>query len=402
LLKKDFALYHPTVTKMLYLNYRSFFSGLFTGFLTGLFGAKKNEADLNPHRFRVLLLLGILYPLMKLFQVFTFFLDDIFFPGYRRQQVEKPIFLIGNFRSGTTLLQRLLARDQANFSGMKTWEIYLAPSISARKLLRGILILDKLIGGPIRNAIARYNTESLDTIKMHKVGLYEPEEDVGLLLYIWSGLFTIFFFPEQRIDCPYVYYDRDLSERVRLRQMKFYKKCVQKHLYMQGRPVFYISKNPSFSPMTGSLKMVFPDARFIYLLRDPREVLASEIGWFSFCWNYFNSTGHKYPYNDFVLDMAYAWYTYSLELLEQLPKEDYRIVRFHRLTSDLHGEVESIYRHFDLHMSQSFRNLLKHETDLARRYSNPDRKRLDQLLHEELGRGEDDILRRFAGINESI
>ena len=38
-------------------------------------------------------------------------LDTILFSGYRRVVIREPLFIIGNFRGGTTLMYRLLAAD---------------------------------------------------------------------------------------------------------------------------------------------------------------------------------------------------------------------------------------------------------------------------------------------------
>ncbi len=73
----------------------------------------------------------------------TLALDHLFFPGHRRQPIDRPIFIIGNPRSGTTFLHRLLlgAGDMAAF---ELWEM-LFPAITARKLLGRIVPrLDKL------------------------------------------------------------------------------------------------------------------------------------------------------------------------------------------------------------------------------------------------------------------
>jgi len=36
------------------------------------------------------------------------FLDEIFYPDYKKQKIEKPVFIIGNPRSGTTFLYDLM------------------------------------------------------------------------------------------------------------------------------------------------------------------------------------------------------------------------------------------------------------------------------------------------------
>src|ERR1700743_1551509 len=92
--------------------------------------------------FRPLGAFGLL-PLRQAISAITLALDYVFSPGHRKQPLDRPIFIIGNPRSGTTFLHRLLlgAGDMAAF---ELWEM-LFPAITARKLLGGIVPrLDKL------------------------------------------------------------------------------------------------------------------------------------------------------------------------------------------------------------------------------------------------------------------
>ena len=73
----------------------------------------------------------------------TLGLDHLVYPRHRKQAIDRPIFIIGNPRSGTTFLHRLLlgAGDMAAF---ELWEM-LFPAITARKLLgRVVPRLDRL------------------------------------------------------------------------------------------------------------------------------------------------------------------------------------------------------------------------------------------------------------------
>ena len=43
-------------------------------------------------------------------------LDHVFFPAFRRQEIRRPVFIIAPPRSGTTFLQKLLARNREVFA----------------------------------------------------------------------------------------------------------------------------------------------------------------------------------------------------------------------------------------------------------------------------------------------
>jgi hypothetical protein len=79
------------------------------------------------------LLSFLIWPIGSLFVWLGLVMDDLLFPGYRKQKVERPLFILGNFRSGSTFLHRLLSRDRHNFTSLTTWDIYLCPSVTSKK-----------------------------------------------------------------------------------------------------------------------------------------------------------------------------------------------------------------------------------------------------------------------------
>ena len=55
-------------------------------------------------------------------------------PGYRKTPVDRPVFIVGNPRSGTTFLHRLLLGSGDDLAAFELWEM-LFPAITARKVL---------------------------------------------------------------------------------------------------------------------------------------------------------------------------------------------------------------------------------------------------------------------------
>jgi hypothetical protein len=66
--------------------------------------------------------------LLSVINMICIFLDPFLFPKLREQEVEAPIFIVGNGRSGTTHIHRILSADGDRFSFFKTWELLL-PSV---------------------------------------------------------------------------------------------------------------------------------------------------------------------------------------------------------------------------------------------------------------------------------
>jgi len=80
-------------------------------------------ARLTRKRLIFLILFYLIWPVGSLIHWCCFLLDDIFFPGHKTQPIDKPLFILGNLRSGSTFLHRLLSRDSDTFTSLTTWDI---------------------------------------------------------------------------------------------------------------------------------------------------------------------------------------------------------------------------------------------------------------------------------------
>jgi hypothetical protein len=350
----------------MFFNYRLFFQQFFRS----LFPGGRSDLRFGPNRMRFFVFFFILFPWLWFFAYFGFLLDRIFFPGFRRQPVRRPVFILGNFRSGSTMLQRLLARDRANFSAIRSWEIYTAPSISQRRMIQGIKTVDRWFGSPLYKRIMAWEERVLRQVKIHRIGVYEPEEDEGLFFYIWYSLFIWFFFPTSVENARFDRFDEVVREPRKRRIMRFYRNCIKRHLYARSRQYgrHYLSKNPSHTGRIDALLKEFPDARIIYLLREPDEMISSSLSWFSFCWNYFTDPADPYAHKELILEMAEHFYSYPLQRLAAAPPENRLVVRYEALTGDVEKTVQEIYRHFGLTMTDEFRRAVSSAARRSRAY----------------------------------
>src|SRR5260370_40485348 len=66
----------------------------------------------------------------------TLGLDHLVYPRHRKQSIDRPIFIIGNPRSGTTFLHWLLL-GAGGMAAFELWEM-LFPAITARQPLRRV------------------------------------------------------------------------------------------------------------------------------------------------------------------------------------------------------------------------------------------------------------------------
>ena len=274
------------------------------------------------------------------------------------------------------------------------WEILFAPSVTQRRVLYG---LARPLRAPLNYLANLMETRWHQQNVMHRVSLHEPEEDEYLLLHIWSALTTGLsagFLEQAR---PYVYFDNQLPRRDRQRIMGFYRRCVQRHLYAHRIPqnVHYLAKNPALSPKLETLHEFFPDARIVYLVRNPLEVVPSFLSMMQFTWRVIGVPTQGPELRDFVLDMTRHWYDYPLQYLDQKPEDSYVIVNYDDLVSDPSITVTEIYQQIGLPVSEKFAQVLHHETEKARAY----RSCHDYSL-EKLGLDRELIVEEFQDIFE--
>ncbi len=332
------------------------------------FKAKGTTAHLTPRRWVTLLTALLVFPIHHSITRICFVLDNVFFPGYRKQKVERPMFIIGNPRSGSTFMQRLVARDENQFTCMQTWEIYFAPTIIQRKVFHFLTKIDNLFGSPLQNMLGRWDERILGKTHIHKMGLWEPEEDEGIFIHIWGSYFGFVAFPIPELLPPYAYFDERLPEDEKARIMGYYRECVKRHLYYHGGDKIFFAKNPYFSGKVASVLEYFPDAEFVYLARNPLDVLPSTMTWWSFLWHVTSNPMQKYPFTDLVADEAKYRYTYTLERLEKLPPSQNLIVKYNDLVATPGRTIRDIYAHFGWKLDAQFARIVEIENERALNY----------------------------------
>ncbi len=348
-----------------------------------LFKSRGTAARLTPRRIRLLLAFYVLFPLLELGNWLGFLLDNIFFREYRTQSIGQPVFIVGTPRSGTTLLQRILAQDKETFACLRTWEIFFAPSITQRKLFERLVMLDRRLGCPLGKRIAAWESRALGRVPMHRLGLQEPEEDDFLMLHIWASSFLILFFPFPEEIESYAHFDERMSPADKARIMAFYTRCIQRHLYMRGRHKHFLSKNPNFSSRVETLYKQFPDAKIIYMARNPLAMLPSVKSWLLYQWDVFNDAPlDDEEFQDYFMEVGRYWYCYPLERLAQMPEDQYAIVKFDTLIRDVEQTVRDLYARLGFSISPEFARVLREETEKAKRYRSSHQYSLEQMGFE--------------------
>ncbi|MBI5823651.1 MAG: sulfotransferase [Chloroflexi bacterium] len=323
-------------------NFRLFWRTFYRSF----FKSKNTTAQLTRKRFLFLALFYLVWPVGTLIHWFFFWLDDILFPAHKNYQIEKPLFILGNLRSGSTFLHRLLSRDAETFTSLTTWDIYLTPSVTQKKITQFFSRLDKkYFNNFLHRALYAIDRRTLGKIKIHPISFFQPEEDENIHLHIWDGYFVSFLFPFMDEMPNYQHFDEALSPKHKKRIMTFYKSMLQRHLYATGKK-YFVAKNPAFSAKIATLAEFFPDARIIYLARNPLDMLPSTISWINYARRQFTEPSDGYHYIEEILDMTQHWYRHPLAYLDAHPSPRHLILNYDDLILRPEAVIRGFYEQF--------------------------------------------------------
>ncbi len=360
-----------------------------------LFRSKDTHGPLKGRR---ILFLAMFIPVWTIGQAIHWllmFLDDLIFPEYRQQTVEKPLFIVGNFRCGSTFVQRLLAKDHTNFAVYRMWEIFLAPAIIERKFFRGLSRLDRLFGGFIGKLARKFDRSTMGNVELHPVSFFSPEEDENVLLHTWTSSYLMFMFPYLEEIPDYFHFDEVLSDQRKHQILFYFERMVKRHLFAHPESRHYLSKSPAFTSKIECLYQQFEGARFLYLVRNPYETLASTTSWLSYAWHVFSPCPSKYVFTERMLPLLHHYYEDALEKLERHDPASYKIVRYEDLVADPEGIIRDIYDYFGYKMDADFEKILIAESEQAKQYQSTHEYDL-----EEMGFDKEQVYREFKPIFE--
>ena len=175
----------------------------------------------------------------------------------------EPLFILGFWRSGTTLLHNLLATDP-RWGFVTTYQaampdVFLAGRRRIRRLLASRLP----------------ETRGIDNIPVDFA--MPQEEEIALMCASACSPYVSLNFPRTAdAALAYLFPWERLAPRARQRWQNEYRRLLRAaSLNMDGRPL--LLKSPSNTARISDLLELFPAARFVYIQRNPYDTLRSYI-----------------------------------------------------------------------------------------------------------------------------
>jgi len=349
---------------------------------------------------RVLFTLFFLFLYLIHLTLLLFFrvLDEIFYPAYKEVCVKDPVFIIANPRSGTTYLHRLLCLDEGRFTFMK-FAHTLYPAVSFVRFAAFISRVDYRLGQPLRKAINALDKKLYGGWEdIHAMGFNKAEEDEAPFagMGFSPGLFILFPFGHL---LPTVSFLDDEEPEVRKQVMDMYVSSVQRFVYATGNKRIYLSKNVMSSGRLKTLLARFPDARVIYLIRNPSEALPSLASMFTVMYP-LHSPGlsQNHPAYRYWIELGSRFYDAFLELENTLPKKQLMGLRYDELLRNPEETVLKIYDFFGWEVNDDLAARLKVENVKSRNYRSAHHYTLNNYGYsqQEISRRNQAIIQRFG------
>ncbi len=258
----------------------------------------------------------------------------------RHRKVPAPVFVLGVHRSGTTHLQNLLAQDP-QFVTPRAYHVLNPVGF----LITGWFMLPLIMATvPWRRPMDRV-----------RFSLWTPNEEEFAVANA-TGLS-----PDWSTRLPRLmdHYDRfhdpdSCTERERQKFEKTYLTFLRKLTLFNGkRPML---KNPYNTGRMALLRRLFPDAKFIHILRDPVDVYRSNRKMIRDAYILFQMQDP--PTDDAYLQRFLTNYRGMEERYardaESMREEDLAEVRFEELEQDAKGVIQRVYEQLNLEFSPAY------------------------------------------------
>jgi hypothetical protein len=295
-------------------------------------------------------------------------LDEWLYPGYRDQKVERPVFVFANPRSGTTLAHRLISLDDEVFTTVKLYQT-IFPSVTATRTFKRLVELSETgVGSILRRAYDFFNAPLENRWDgVHHISLDQAEEDVCTLLWSLSSPASGLLFPFMDDMPSQTWIDRRNPEE-RDAFLDSYENTIKRHVYEAGGKRF-LNKNVFFSTRVRSVHQRFPDAAFVYLVRDPHECLPSFLNMFYRAWKAHSPNIRPDGEEIQALKrLGYDYYRYALECRREIPEGQFITIRYEDLVENPKRTILGLYGRLGMPVSDAFEAKLDEAMAAQREY----------------------------------
>lgn len=240
-----------------------------------------------------------------------------------------PLFILGHWRSGTTLLHNMLTKDPSA-GYITTYQSLFPTNLASKWLFRTFM---------------RINMPDKRPSDGVELNIDFPQEDEFAFSNLqWNAYYNFFYFPTQyKTFYEKAVHHKNLTEKEIRQWYHFYDTLLKKALIDTGGERLII-KNPVNTARIDKILKLYPDAKFLYIYRNPITVFFSTQRFFQ----QLNPTLWLHEVdNRYIDNMIFDIYNRLMDnYLEQkllIPAENLLELRFEEFETDPVKEIEKIY-----------------------------------------------------------
>ncbi len=295
-------------------------------------------------------------------------LDYVLAPGFQNVPLDRPVFILGNPRSGTTFLHRFLLNTD-ELCAFELWEMLL-PAITGRRAVGRVI--DRF--APL--SPARYHSSDAHETSLRDV---ETDDAMAFFHFVDGGFLWAYFWAWEddwgSDSARQLFELDDLPRAQKERLFGYLEGCWRRNLYAKDKGRILV-KSSMLGAGAATLLQRYPDAKIIYLVRDPVSTIPSGMSLLTSVldqsYNIFETTRPepRARYLNNLYQASLHMYRTLLRVKREsiIPAENLRIVTYPQLMRELEPTIEELVEFLELTPAPGFWEEVRRQGEKQRAY----------------------------------
>lgn len=274
--------------------------------------------------------------------------DEKFGHKIEGMHIKEPIFILGHWRSGTTLLHNALCKDK-QFGYSNKFQISHPHSFLTR---------EEAVYKALKNRPAE--KRHMDNVEIDVTSPDEDETAISMMSQRSPIIGWAFTKNQRRYAKYHTFSDVDYADfkRWRTAMITYYKKLTLRY----DRPL--VLKSPVH---LGRMKLFydqFPDAKFIHIYRDPYRVYQSTKKLYA---TVLPHTCFQQPdldaWDDYIIENYHTMYEQYWQDKKSIPESQLYEIKYEEFETDIYRHIAEIYEYFKFPGFSEFDSVLKEHVE---------------------------------------
>jgi LPS sulfotransferase NodH len=297
--------------------------------------------------------------------------DHLIAPSFKDRPIDRPVFILGNPRSGTTFLHRFLLNTD-RLAAFELWEM-LFPAVTARHAL-----------GPFVDRLAPLSPARYHSAAAHETSLRDVETDdaMALFRFVDGGFLWTYFRAWEDTwgsESARACFDLDNEPAAEIeKHFRYMEGCWRRNLHVKDKARIAV-KASSYTLRVKTLLKRYPDCKLLYMVRDPVETIPSGMsmitGVLEQSYDMFHSTREedrkRYLENLYQASCHLFRTFHEVWKAGEIPEKNLCIVRYPRMMADLEATMREVVDFLEVDPQPGFWPIVREQAEKQRQRKSP-------------------------------